>query len=248
MAGAITIEDLAGDTGNLTTYTFSARALGAAVSDRYILVGAAWREGASADRSISSASIGGVSATIWTPNSHSTANGVCIFGAAVPTGTTGDIVITFNAANSRCCIAVARCTGIDSSALVDSTQVASTAGNAATFTVTGDVDTLTDGVAFAYMFKSSGNAAWTLTYDGTGGLTESTQQSVENADLQAMAGFAAITSGATPRQITATYTQGGAGTTNGHSLAVVSFGPAAAGSVGAGLTNSILLQKRGLIS
>lgn len=228
MAGAITIEDLAGDPADLTTYTFSGRAVGAAAADRYVLVGAAWRNGAGLDRNIASATIGGNPATIWTPNSHSAANGVAIIGASVPTGTTADIVITFNAGNSRCCIAVARCTGIDASALAGTpVQVASTAANAATFTVNSNVDTVTDGVVFAYMFKSSGNAAWTLTYDGTGGLTEATQQSVENADLQARAGFAAIGTGETPRQITATYTQGGVGTTNGHSLAVVSFAPAA---------------------
>lgn len=89
-------------TANLTTYTFSGVSLGTAHSARYIIVGVVTV--ASSNRTISSASIGGVSATI-SSNASGTSKGRMII-AAVPTGGTGDVVITHSGGCTSCAIGV----------------------------------------------------------------------------------------------------------------------------------------------
>jgi hypothetical protein len=62
MAGVCTKVDQAADAANKTVYTWTGRALGAAAADRMIVVCPAARKGGAAS-SISSVTIGGVSAT-----------------------------------------------------------------------------------------------------------------------------------------------------------------------------------------
>lgn len=96
-------------TTDLTTYTFSAQNLGTEASDRYIIVGILSRK-AGATTTISSVTIGGVSATIVRQRSNNVTNtdvaGLAI--ALVPTGATGDVVVTFGAGMVRCQIGVWR--------------------------------------------------------------------------------------------------------------------------------------------
>lgn len=97
------------DNSNLTTYTFSALSLGVADTDRFIVV-CVVASGNSAGQDISSATIGGVSADIH--RTHYTANDDIVVGivsAKVPTGTTGDVVITFDGAKQRAVASVFRC-------------------------------------------------------------------------------------------------------------------------------------------
>lgn len=230
MAGTISVTDTSEDASDLTTYTFSTQDLGAEAADRYILVGIGWRQAASADRSVSSATIGGVSASIIRGSDHVGAGGTAIIGAEVPTGTTGDVVITFNAGNSRCLIGVARCTGIDFSAAHATSGTASddqaTSGDR---TAGVDLNTVTGGVTFGYMFTTlTGGPTPTLSFGGTDGLTEVTQQLGEGGNFHAMAGYAEISTGQTPRDIDAIYDVPGSETLFGHSVSVVSFSPAAA--------------------
>lgn len=87
-----TIEDT-----NQVTHTFSSQGFGVAQTTREIYVLISY--GGSAARTISSATIGGVSATIRTQDvlsDGSQAVGSAIISAAVPTGTTGTIAITFS--------------------------------------------------------------------------------------------------------------------------------------------------------
>lgn len=95
-------------TTDASSYTFSAQSIGTAASDRYIAVAVAGRI-AAASLTISSVTIGGVSATIVKQQSSTgaasgatatTCVGIAI--AAVPTGTTGDVVVTFSATSLRC--------------------------------------------------------------------------------------------------------------------------------------------------
>jgi hypothetical protein len=105
------------DTSQLTalsTYTFSGENFGAAASTREIFVGVSWAAGA-LTRSISSATIGGVAATIQRQtnlsDSVSQSVGAAVIFAAVPTGTSGDIVITFSGGNTACVIGSYRVIG-----------------------------------------------------------------------------------------------------------------------------------------
>ena len=75
-----------------TTYTFSAQNLGVASADRRIVV--CVRGWADNSTTVSSATIGGVAATIHI-NQGMNFGSAAIFSAIVPTGATGDIVITW---------------------------------------------------------------------------------------------------------------------------------------------------------
>lgn len=101
------------NSADLTTYTFSSENFGTADADRYIIVGIVARK-AGATTTISSVTIGGVSATITAQQSNSDSNtnvaGIAI--AKVPTGTSGDVVVTFGAGMVRCVISVYRAVGI----------------------------------------------------------------------------------------------------------------------------------------
>lgn len=102
-------------TADTNAYTFSAEDLGAAASDRNIIVTIMSRS-TTGGITISSVTIGGVSATITGQTNAgagpSNVGGIVI--AEVPTGTSGDIVVTFSASMLRCGIGVYRATGLTS--------------------------------------------------------------------------------------------------------------------------------------
>lgn len=86
-------------TTDLTTYTFSSQNLGTAAANRYIIIGATGVHNAA--RTLNSVTVGGVSATQIQNIALSNPRIAAIFVAAVPTGTTGDIVLTFSSGMSR---------------------------------------------------------------------------------------------------------------------------------------------------
>lgn len=124
---------------NLSSYTFSSMAFGAAFSGRHILVMVASR--ASSTQTITSATIGGVTATIVYQASPTGTLGAFLI-AAVPTGTTGDVVINFSVAMTRCGIGV-----IALSDLV-STTATDTAIDSGSDTMTSTIDCDADGMIF----------------------------------------------------------------------------------------------------
>jgi hypothetical protein len=86
------------DTAAATVHTYSGTTFGAADGTRRIVLLVHW----SAAVNISSVTIGGVTATAHTTRASGTANdSVQIFSALVPTGTSGNIVITFASGVSR---------------------------------------------------------------------------------------------------------------------------------------------------
>lgn len=97
------------DTVSRTTYTFSGQSIGTADANRIVIVGLVGRT-ATATLDISSVTIAGVAATLVkkqiTTSGTPTAMAVALYKAAVPTGTTGDVVVTFNEASLRAAIAV----------------------------------------------------------------------------------------------------------------------------------------------
>lgn len=101
------------DPSDLTTYTFSAQAIGTAAADRRVHVGVGATQNSP---TISSVVIGGVTATQNIATTLGTASTVGIFTANVPTGTTADVVVTFTGSTNRCGIAVWTSTGLTSDA------------------------------------------------------------------------------------------------------------------------------------
>lgn len=124
------------NTADLTTYTFASQNLGTADTDRCIIVIAISRK-AGAAHTLSSASIGGVSATIIQNQNNQVTNSdtAAMFSAIVPTGTTGDIVVTWSTTVLRTAIMAYRVVGVDSC----TTPYASAASTASDPSVSLDV-------------------------------------------------------------------------------------------------------------
>lgn len=100
---------------DLQTYTFSSQNLGTASSDRYILVAIVARDSEN-NISINSLTVGGVTATISTQAARNDTSNSSLVGigiAAVPTGTTGDVVVQFNTTVLRCGIALYSATALN---------------------------------------------------------------------------------------------------------------------------------------
>lgn len=95
---SLTFVTSASDATDLTEYTFSGQSFGdepGAADTRYIIVGAGGRAGS--NLTVSSATIGGVAATVVIASGATNAP-AAIFIAEVPTGTTGDVVVTYSGA------------------------------------------------------------------------------------------------------------------------------------------------------
>ena len=98
------------DTVGRTTYTFTAASIGTADTEREVFVVIQVSKGSLSNRSISSATIGGVAATIATQQLTSNSYNAAFFciRAKVPTGTTGDIAINLSGGVANCYAAVYR--------------------------------------------------------------------------------------------------------------------------------------------
>jgi len=97
------------DNANSATYTFTAQSLGTAHADRIIIAAVMSRNGGSV--SLSSVTIGGVTASIVVSDTLS--NDIAALAvAAVPSGSTGDVVVTHSTSGSvRCAVALYRAVG-----------------------------------------------------------------------------------------------------------------------------------------
>lgn len=113
--GSIDYIEEKSDTTAQSTYTFTGVDFGDADSERYIIVGISTRK-AGTGGSISSVTIGGVSATITqqvtnTAGSNNSTVGIAI--AKVPSGSSGSVVITLSEQFLRCGIGVWRATNLE---------------------------------------------------------------------------------------------------------------------------------------
>lgn len=117
----------ASSTSDLTTYTFSSQNLGAAASDRYVIVGIHSRD--SGAHAFTGVTVQGITATYVVQASNNASGGSLtgLYIVAVPTGTTGDVVVTLDNAAVGCGISLWRATGLASATPVDSDS--STASN-----------------------------------------------------------------------------------------------------------------------
>lgn len=153
-------------TANAASYTFSSENIGAAASGRVVIVGFAARAQFATSLTVSSATIGGVTASFIEVQSAGTNSDICGFiYAAVPTGTTGDVVINLSRTVLRC--------GIETYRAEDITFAPHDSG---TSTATDPTFNLDIPVGFAIgMSAHAGNGSTTWT-----GLTEDDDNVVES--------------------------------------------------------------------
>ena len=195
-AATVTFTDSSVDATDATTYTFSTQSIGTASADRKVVVAADTAGGAASADGISSMTIAGESATqvIATIAPLGDETQVELWQADVPTGTTADIVVTWNGAHGRCGISVWGVTGALSAA-TDTLE-----DNSSTTAETGTIDVPAGGVLIAAVVHT---ATGTKTHAWTGP-TEAYDEEVETnvGHGGASAAYAAAQTGLT---VTATF-------------------------------------------
>lgn len=171
-----------------TAYTFSSENLGTAAADRHIIIAASTRT--SGGVTLSSATINGESATVSVQDTNGDIC-VAIIIAAVPSDTSGDVVITWSGATDRCAICVYRATGLDS---ITATDTDFAGGNPSTASLTK-----ADGIAIAAAATSQSSTNFTI----TNMTTEDADSAVENlsfasASEESSAGAVSIEGSSSP--------------------------------------------------
>lgn len=198
---------------DLTTYTFSSQNLGAADPNRWIVVCVGGTTNTA--RSISSVTVGGVSATKIAQAEGSTVyRHISIWVAPVPTGTTGDIVVTWSGSLARCGYSAYRLiTGVAPTAAYDvQTDLTLTSSD-----LSVSIGRPSGGVVVASTINAASGATgvtWAGTtedYDATWS-AETTLQGISSSS---------IASGSSPLTVTATIA--GTPTANSVGLAAASF-------------------------
>lgn len=169
MAASISKVDDGIATNDASSHTFTSRSFGAAAGDRYIVVGVVSRSANAA--SISSVTIGGVSATEVnqirnSADGFSTLAGMFI--AAVPTGISGTVAVSYSTTMIRSAIVVWR--------LVGSTGVVAAHGTGTGAVLETSMNVPAGGVACAIVYNHvAATATWAgVTEDTPMTLIEST--------------------------------------------------------------------------
>lgn len=209
----------AASTSGLTTYTFSGAAIGTASSDRRIVVAIGSR--ANAARSVSSVTVGGISATelVTANDSGSGADIASLWIAEVPTGTTGDIVVTFSAAMLRCAVAQYAVYGMGSNSAFHTQASAGSVANNVARSVSINVPA-NGAVIGADWGAGSGSPTCIATWTELTEQNETNLGTVSNVFSSASKTYSAIQTGLS---VTATVSQSAANVNGG--LAVASFAP-----------------------
>lgn len=188
------------NTSTLTTFSFTSQNFGTADSTRRLICAVhALGVGGSA---ISSATIGGISATIHTQTFLGTPDMVGIISALVPTGTSGTVSITFNGNMSACGIALWR--QINES--VASTFDAKSNGGAGGSTSVS-MNIPSGGSLYAAATGGSLSGTATFTWSGGTGVSEQYDSVLKTQDSRSGASGTGLSS-ATGQTVQATMTSG----------------------------------------
>ena len=174
------------DTTNLTPYTFTAANIGTASADRYVIVVMAW--GASANRTPSSVTLGGNAMTAVAGGATGFYGvGIYISASPVASGTTADVVVTFDNNPQRCGIVVYQVNNLVSTTAVGTATTSSdnTAMNIAT---------TANGFAIAGATARNGSVNETFTFSG---VTEDVDFTVETTGSTMATGSVNSTTGST---------------------------------------------------
>ena len=176
------------DTNTRSAYTFSGIALGAADAGRVIVVGTS--SGGGSASTVSGLTVGGVSAVEAVELQHQgDANyRSSLWVAEVPTGTTGDVVVTMSGSTGDCGIIVWPTTGADSSPHATASDATDAGG------LTVDLNVEADGAIFAYSACDAG-PGWSWT-----GVTEDIDEIIDSGWYQSGAS-AEFESASTPQTV-----------------------------------------------
>jgi hypothetical protein len=222
LAYSVSYQTTEATTANATEYTFSGQAVGAADAARRVFVAITGQYNDGVARNVASVTIGGVSATQASAINYVAAgvNSLVaeIWVATVPTGTTADVVVTFNAAMVRAGIGVWTCNTVPITPTDTATDSDSGADEFATASIDINAGGFLIGVSTFFGDVSVPTYSWT-------NLTEDYDATLENTGSHTGASddFASET---LSRSITVTPS---AATTDGV-LALASFGDTATGA------------------
>lgn len=150
----------ASSTSDLTTYTFAGQSLGAVVANRMIVVVGLAIYAALGTPAVSSVTIGGVTATVLLTTG--TNMGSFLAYALVPTGTTGDIVVTLGSGGSRCGVGIWRVYDQISNTPTDTDTPAGGADSARSVSI----DVSAGGIIIAGASSGNASIAWTNATEG----------------------------------------------------------------------------------
>lgn len=185
------------DATNVTNYTFTSAAIGTASADRYVLIGVAGRGSLGSARTISSATIGGNTATLQANSSFGDLY-VGWIGLTVTTGTTATVVVNFSGAMNNAIIHVYTITGLASTTPTD------TAFASGVDPTTSTIDSLADGIIFAHagVDGSTSGTTWTGISEDYDAIADSqlnsaahSQFAAAQTNLTVKADFVSATSG-----------------------------------------------------
>jgi len=190
--GSLTI-----NTGGATTYTFTDYSIGAGQSSTRRVIAAVFWE-SSADRTLSSATIGGESAAIDIQAAYDSVSrvGVAIVSATVPSGTTATIVATLSGSVDGCAVMAITLDGLASVTPTDTAFKESSPTE-------GVLDWLADGYVIAAVVNS-GTATYTWS-----GLTEREDSNFDTSRASLADDFKTTTE--TAQTVTATDSGGALG-------------------------------------
>lgn len=186
------------DTGDTSTYTFTNHAIGTASADRVVLVAVCVRS-ATAGISISSMTIGGVSATELVEASTGANVTSAIYGLLVTSGTTATIVVTPSNSSQRCAVSVFEMTGTGGATTTSATATDTSPPSSTTITIPAN------GAAVGLSFATSGSAVGTGTWAG---LTEDNDADLENTNNHYSAAHLNSVSGAVGLSVGVTWSGG----------------------------------------
>lgn len=186
-----------GSSGAGTNYSLTSIPFGTATTDRLIVVCLSGHRGAT--RSVSSASIGGVSATIHLDFGGANSQ-IATFSAVVPTGTSGTIAISYSGDQADIKYSVFSIKGLKSFTPTITDQITNTSTDC-TSTISPAINTCVIAHGSSYNTGSG-----TTTWGGTAGLTEYNDQVSSNTIHSSAAKV--FTAAATNVTITPTMTAG----------------------------------------
>lgn len=173
---------------------YNGMSIGAADSSRKIIAVVGW--GSASDQTISSMTIGGVSATVVVNADTATSSGgLAIAIADVPTGTTADVAITFSGTVARSGVSLYRVINLTSSTIhASTTDTAATSGE-----VTGSLNVPANGFCIAGAVTVDGTA-WTW----SAGPTENYDVDIGSVSNGFSSALGEYVSAQTPLTVTAT--------------------------------------------
>lgn len=179
------------DGSNTSNYSHTGVSFGVASSGRYLYFLAGGQSSSAATRTISSATIGGVTATVLAEIGDSGSGNdthCALIAAAVPTGTSGTVAINYSGSALNNAIYGWAITGLKNPLTPEATPTDT--DNA----IDVDVNTLRDGIVIGGAFSGQ-NVAFTTT-----GLTEDYDNTVDNSRRLAAASASRV-SPETPRNV-----------------------------------------------